>query len=169
MADLDQYIETLQRVITDKCLVITDGELESPHPIILWVNYQFEYLTGYTLNELVGQSPRILQGPKTDRATLDRLKKELSEGKTFDGGIINYRKDGSEFYKVWRIAPIKDKTGKTIYYFAVHQESSPENYKETLKNIIELQQDILSKLNASAIVQQNIISTLDSMAEKKPV
>jgi PAS domain S-box-containing protein len=148
MANLDHYIETLQRVITDKCLVITDGLLDKPHPLILWANHHFETLTGYAIEEIQGHSPRVLQGPKSDRATLDRLKKELLDGKTFEGGVINYRKDGTEFYKVWRIAPILDKNGKTIYYFAVHQESSPENYKITLKKIIELQVNILGKLDA---------------------
>ncbi len=49
-------------------------------------------MTGYLPEEVIGKTPRILQGPKTDRAILDRLKRRLIEGQAFFGHSINYRK-----------------------------------------------------------------------------
>jgi hypothetical protein len=50
--ELQCYINELQKIHTDKCLVITDNQLDKPHPMILWANSHFEELTGYTLEEL---------------------------------------------------------------------------------------------------------------------
>ena len=52
-------------------------------------------MTGYAPEELLGKTPRILQGPKTDRALLDRLRVDLSTSGRFEGEGANYRKDGA--------------------------------------------------------------------------
>src|ERR671933_2004442 len=79
-------------------IVITSTEMTFPGPEIIFVNKAFTKMTGYTAQEVLGQSPRILQGPKTDRAVLDRLLENLRQGQIFYGEAINYRKDGTEFY-----------------------------------------------------------------------
>jgi PAS domain S-box-containing protein len=144
---LNFYIDFLDKEYPRQCLVLTTPFLEKPHPQIIWVNEAFEKLTGYTLAELKGNSPRALQGNATDRATLDRLKKTLQDGLIFEGSILNYRKDGTPFKKAWRIAPILDEQGKLVYYFAVHQEMKPEDqYESIMWRVAEIQKDILGKL-----------------------
>jgi PAS domain S-box-containing protein len=64
-------------------------------------------LTGYAADELLGQSPRVLQGPSTDRNETARLGQLLREGKPFEGQAVNYRKDGSPFMMSWRVEPVK--------------------------------------------------------------
>jgi PAS domain S-box-containing protein len=148
MKNLQYYINELKKIHTKKCLVITDNQLEKPHPIILWANKEMEKLTGYTLEELKANSPRVLQGPDTDRKTLDRLRATLERGAIFEGGIVNYRKNGTKFYKAWRIAPIKDDDGKVLYYFAVHKETTPEECQKALQKIAKLQNDVLARLGS---------------------
>ena len=61
-------------------VLITDADLTSPGPNILYANAAFCRLTGYSVEELVGRSPRLLQGPRTDRAVLDDLRLKLERG-----------------------------------------------------------------------------------------
>jgi diguanylate cyclase (GGDEF)-like protein/PAS domain S-box-containing protein len=80
-------------------------------------------MTGYAPEEVVGKTPRILQGPKTDRAELDRLRRHLSRGEPFDGGeAINYRKDGSEYVVNWHIVPLRDDAGEVTHWLAGQQD-----------------------------------------------
>src|SRR5690606_29225144 len=87
-------------------ILITDIQMQQGGPRIVYVNDGFTKMTGYTRDEVIGKTPRILQGPKTDRNTLDTLKKSLIEGHSFFGQAVNYRKDGSEFINQWDIHPI---------------------------------------------------------------
>jgi len=105
-------------------IVITDAQLERPGPRILFVNPAFTKMTGYTAKEAIGETPRILQGPKTDKAVLSRLYQNLSRGETFEGEAINYRKDGEEFTLEWQVAPIRDATGTTTHFVAVQHDIS---------------------------------------------
>ena len=91
---------------------------------IIYANPACCELTGYGLDELIGKSPSILQGTKTDPAVLDRLNAEVSEGKLFHGQAVNYRKDGSEFMMEWKIVPIRDEKDEVSHYLAIQRDVS---------------------------------------------
>jgi len=103
-------------------IIITDGQLEAPGPRILFVNDAFCVMTGYSREEATGKTPRILQGPKTDRALLDRLKKNLMEQGHFFGETTNYGKDGSEFLLEWRISSVLNADGNVTHYVAIQRD-----------------------------------------------
>ena len=65
------------------------------------------HLTGYAASEVIGQTPRILQGPATDPDVISRLVAALRAGVKFEGRAINYRKDGTPFIMHWRVVPIR--------------------------------------------------------------
>lgn len=73
---------------------------------IVYVNPAFCEMTGYDLEELLGKSPKLLQGEKTEQHVLDDLKYKIEAGKVFHGKTKNYRKDGSDFIMEWKIVPI---------------------------------------------------------------
>jgi len=85
---------------------------------ILYVNPAFTELTGYSFDEVAGQDPGILQGPKTDQKLLERLREKLDSGETFHGKTVNYRKNGSEFIMEWKIFPITDSEKRTTHFLA---------------------------------------------------
>jgi two-component system sensor histidine kinase/response regulator len=114
----------------NESIMITDAELDLPGPRVVFVNSAHFRMTGYTAAEAIGTTPRIMQGPRTDRAVLDQLRRDLSEGNPFEGQIINYRKDGTEFDLEWRIAPIRDKTGKTTHFVAIQRDVTERNRVE---------------------------------------
>ena len=85
----------------DICIVVTDKDLEAPGPRILYVNKKWEEITGYSKEEVLGKSPRILQGPNSCRETLGKLKDCLKNGQKFEGTTINYTKDGTQVDMAW--------------------------------------------------------------------
>jgi PAS domain S-box-containing protein len=111
-------------------IVITDAEVNLPGPRILFVNPAFTKMTGYTAKEAIGQTPRILQGRRTDKTVLNRLRHNLEQGEAFEGETINYRKDGMEFNLEWQIAPIRDALGKTTHFVAIQRDITARKMAE---------------------------------------
>jgi diguanylate cyclase (GGDEF)-like protein/PAS domain S-box-containing protein len=103
-------------------VMVTDADLDAPGPRILYVNDAFTRMTGWTPGDLVGRTPRVLQGPATDRETLDRLRDDLREHGSFQGQAVNYRRDGTPFVMEWSIASIRDGDGAPAFYVAVQRD-----------------------------------------------
>jgi PAS domain S-box-containing protein len=89
--------------------LITDATTEGE---VIYANKAFQKLTGYDPSEIIGQTPRILQGVGTDKKVIERLAVALKSGTDFEGKAINYKKDGTPFIMYWRVLPIK--VGKKI-------------------------------------------------------
>ncbi|MGD8366008.1 MAG: PAS domain-containing protein [Desulfobacterales bacterium] len=102
---------------------IVISEAGPGYPIV-YVNPAFCQLTGYGPHEVIGKSPRMLQGPQTDVEVIRRLEENLAAGRLFHGQAINYRKDGSEFMMEWKIAPIRDDRGEISHYIAIQRDVS---------------------------------------------
>lgn len=106
----------------DEALVITDADLEPPGPRISFVNRGFERMTGYSAVEVIGRSPRLLQGPATDRRVLEQMKAQLQAGRVCAGSTVNYRKDGTAYHVEWNIAPIRDADGRVTHFLSVQRD-----------------------------------------------
>ena len=111
-------------------IMITDAELNPPGPKIIFVNPAFTQMTGYSTEEVIGKTPRILQGPHTDKNVLKRLRKNLERGEVFEGEAIQYRKDGTEYDQEWQIAPLRDDTGKITHYVGIQHDISGQRKLE---------------------------------------
>jgi len=103
-------------------VLITDAQLALPGPRVVFVNPAFTKMTGYTEEEIIGKTPRILQGPQTDENVLSRLRQQLGRGEMFEGEAINYRKDGTPFDLEWQAAPIRDAAGQVTHYLAFQRD-----------------------------------------------
>jgi len=105
-------------------VMITDAALDPPGPVIRYVNARCEAMTGYGAAELIGRTPRILQGPETDRAELDRLRRELKERQHFIGATTNYRRNGEPFPMQWIILPIRGADGAVTHWLSIQRDSA---------------------------------------------
>ena len=101
-------------------ILITDATASGK---ITYANKAFKKLTGHDPSEVIGKTPRILQGPGTDKTVINRLALALKSGGKFEGKAINYKKDGTPFIMYWRVLPIK--VGKKIEaWLAIQREGS---------------------------------------------
>ena len=103
-------------------IIITEAALDEPGPRIEYVNGAFTRMTGYGIEEIVGKTPRVLQGPRTDRNLLTRLRADLEANESFHGETVNYRKDGGEYFVEWRITPLRDNDGKLSKWVAIQRD-----------------------------------------------
>ena len=103
-------------------VMVTTTDLESPGPFIVYVNPAFERMTGWSRKEVLGRSPRFLQGPGTDHGIFSDLRERLGSGRKWQGQTINYRKDRSEFVMEWSIVPIRDARGTVYRYLSVQRD-----------------------------------------------
>jgi len=101
-------------------ILITDASKDGK---IVFANKAFKTLTGHNPGDVIGQTPRILQGPGTDKKVTERLSAALKSGRKFEGKAINYKKDGTPFIMFWRVLPVK--VGKTIVaWVAIQREGA---------------------------------------------
>lgn len=87
-------------------------------------------MTGYSEAEILGKTPRLLQGPNTDRSIFKDLKKTLRNRDIFFGEAINYRKDGTEFWNQWHIEPIINDDGNLTHYIAIQRDVTAKKKAE---------------------------------------
>jgi len=101
-------------------ILITDATDEGQ---IIYANKAFKKLTGHDPAEVIGKTPRILQGVGTDSEVIDRLSAALKSGGEFEGKAINYKNDGTPFIMYWRVLPIK--VGEKVEaWLAIQREGS---------------------------------------------
>lgn len=113
----EKVLQVLMEASYDSIL-ITDATALAK---IIYANNAFKTLTGYAPSEVIGKTPRILQGPGTDRKVIARLGKALKKGGKFEGRAINYRKDGTPFIMYWRVLPVKV-ASQTKLWIAIQRE-----------------------------------------------
>jgi len=100
-------------------LLITDAE-----GTIAYSNKAFTKLTGYDQADVIGKSPKLLQGPGTCKKVLARLKESMQRGDgDYEGSAINYRKNGTPFIMHWRVVPVKV-GGEIKAWVAIQREGS---------------------------------------------
>ena len=117
-------------------IVITDAKFEQDGPHVLFCNDAFCQMTGYEQAELVGKSLRILQGPKTDKAVIDKLRHCLHAGEFFHGRAINYKKDSSPYIVEWNISAVYDDDGEICNFVSVQSNLTEQVTAQQQRDIL---------------------------------
>ena len=123
----EERLRLLESVVVhaNDAVLISEAEpIDNPGPRIIYANAAFTRMTGYNLEEVIEQTPRILQGPKTDRKSLDKIRVALQNLEPVVVELINYRKDGSEFWVEISIVPVADETGCYTHWVSLQRDIS---------------------------------------------
>jgi PAS domain S-box-containing protein len=116
--------------LNDIVMITETSPLEEPGPRIVFVNDAFERRTGYLREEVLGRSPRFLQGPNTQRAELDRIGAAMREMKPVRAELINYKKNGEEFWLDLDMVPIADDKGRFTHFVAIERDITKRKLAE---------------------------------------
>ncbi len=117
-----RLLEACLAQLNDAVLITEAAPLDAPGPRIVFVNAACERLAGYSRTELIGASPRLLQGPGTDRAELDRIRSALQMGAPVRAELINYRKDGAAYWVEINLAPVFSAAGRVTHFVAIERD-----------------------------------------------
>jgi diguanylate cyclase (GGDEF)-like protein/PAS domain S-box-containing protein len=137
----------------DDIIIVTEADdVEEPSgPKIVYVNKAFERLTGYTAKEVIGDTPRILQGKFTDQAAKDRIKAALNKKEAVREILLNYSKAGKPYFLDMNIIPLKNREGVVTHFAAIERDVTEQTFyaeqlekrnrdlkqlKENLQNVV---------------------------------
>jgi PAS domain S-box-containing protein len=117
----EQSLQKLSRAVeqTANAVLITDRD-----GVIEYINPWFTKMTGYTPDELVGRTPRILKSSLTSRETHKALWDTLLSGKEWHGKLHNIKKNGEPYWCLEAISPLKNEAGDVTHFVAITEDSS---------------------------------------------
>ncbi|KAF5821473.1 putative protein kinase AGC-RSK-2 family [Helianthus annuus] len=121
---------TLERI--EKNFVITDPRL--PDNPIIFASDSFLELTEYSREEILGRNCRFLQGPETDRSTVQKIREAIDNQTEVTVQLINYTKSGKKFWNLFHLQPMRDQKGEVQYFIGVQLDGS--QHVEPLHNCI---------------------------------
>jgi PAS domain S-box-containing protein len=129
----ENWLRLLESVIVNAndAVVITEAApVELPGPKIIYVNQAFTRMMGYAPEEVIGKTPRILQGPNTDWKTLQTIRSALKQWQPKIVEVINYHKNGSEVWIELSIFPVADRSGRYFYWVALQRDITQRKLTE---------------------------------------
>ncbi|CAI9102565.1 OLC1v1000855C1 [Oldenlandia corymbosa var. corymbosa] len=115
--ELKDALSSLQQTF-----VVSDAT--KPDCPIMYASSGFFDMTGYSSKEVIGRNCRFLQGPETDQDEVDKIRTAVRTGKSYCGRLLNYKKDGTPFWNLLTVTPIKNDKGKVIKFIGMQVEVS---------------------------------------------
>jgi diguanylate cyclase (GGDEF)-like protein/PAS domain S-box-containing protein len=108
--------------LNDIVIITEAGPFRAPGPRIVFVNEAFERHTGYRPDEVLGRTPRLLQGPRTQRSELDRIRAAMEQWQPARVDLINYKKNGDPFWVDLEVSPVWDVERRLTHWVAVGRD-----------------------------------------------
>lgn len=117
----------LSRIVqqTEDTVVVTNRD-----GVIEYVNPAFERLTGYTKEEALDKTPRVIKSDLHDQHFYKNMWNTILKGEVFQGEIANRKKNGELFYEVKTITPLRDATGNITHFVATGKDITQHKLDE---------------------------------------
>jgi PAS domain S-box-containing protein len=161
----EHHLRLLESVVTHAkdSILITEAEpFDEPGPRILYVNKAFTNMTGYLPEEVIGKTPRILQGPKTDKQELKRLSEALHKWETCEVTVLNYKKNGEEFWLNFCLVPVADEKGWYTHWISIERDVTQKKNEEMLRGLLT---DISYIFNTRDNLQEAIAKSMVGLGD----
>jgi PAS domain S-box-containing protein len=137
---------------------------------LIYANRGFEQLTGYSAEGVRGRNCRFLQGPDTDPATTDEIRRAIREGRESVVEILNYRIDGTPFWNRLSITPVRNEAGVVTHFIGVQSDvTARRNAEEALRQakseLEKINRRMKRDLETAASIQQSYLPPRNPSAE----
>ncbi len=164
----EQRLRLLETVITESkdAVMITDIDIsENEIPNIIFVNSAFSDMTGYAADDVIGKSPMMFFGKKSDIFEYDKLKTAIQEYKECLVETIFYKKNGKEFWVNFSMIPVTNKDGEHSHWVSIQRDVTEEKIKEKEREqlIRELTQNNKDLKQFSYITSHNLRAPLSNL------
>lgn len=164
----EQRLRLLETVITQTkdAVMITDIDTTvEVIPNIIFVNSAFTDMTGFKSEEVIGKSPVMFFGPKSDILEFDKLKTAIQEYKECYVETISYKKSGEEFWINFSMIPVTNKDGEHSHWISIQRDVTEEKNKEKEREqlIRELTQNNKDLKQFSYITSHNLRAPLSNL------
>ena len=114
----------------DAILISLAEPIDQPGPRVIYANETFSKQTGYSQEDIIGNNPRILQGPDTDLATLARIRKGLAAWQPVREEVLNYKKNGETFWQELNIFPVPNEAGQFTHWVSIQRDITERKVAE---------------------------------------
>ena len=112
-----------ERILSSAVAAVGEGvSISNEEGAVLFVNEAFSVITGYSPEDVQGKNLRLLQGEGTDPKTVESIRKAILEGGIFQGQILNYKKDGTPFWNLLTISPVRDDGGRLVEFVGIQRD-----------------------------------------------
>ncbi len=118
---------------------------------IIYVNDAFERMTGFTRDEAIGQTPSILQGPRTQRSELHRIQKAFETHSPVRAELINYKKSGEEYWLELDIVPLENGGGEVTHFVAVQRDITDRKRAEDALRVSEARFRLIAEATGNTV------------------
>jgi PAS domain S-box-containing protein len=132
-ASVEEMLRKLTRALeqTGDSVMLTDRD-----GVIEYVNAAFEQMTGFSSEEAVGSTPRLINSGRHDRRFFERLWATILSGETFRTVFVNKTKDGREYYEDGIITPLRDSQGNITHFVSTGRDiTKSKRIEETLRRL----------------------------------
>jgi PAS domain S-box-containing protein/diguanylate cyclase (GGDEF)-like protein len=117
-SDIDQSIDYASAVLSSPSGIVITDPLKADNPIV-FVNPAFTELTGYSSAEAIGRNCRFLQGPLSNPKVISEIGVAVAQGHSVRTELLNYRKDGAQFWTDLAINPTRDGSGDLVGFVGI--------------------------------------------------
>jgi PAS domain S-box-containing protein len=164
----EQRLKLLETVITQSkdSILITEANSASHRiPKIVYVNPAFSEMSGYQSNEIIGKSPNIFKGPKSDSDELKKLLRAIKNEEECLIETISYTKQKEEYWVRFSMIPIFNNEGIISHWISIQTDITDEKKLETEKEhlIRELTQNNKDLKQFSYITSHNLRAPLSNL------
>ncbi|WP_229110146.1 PAS domain-containing protein [Halapricum desulfuricans] len=126
----EQDLWLKNRAMDNAPIGITIADADNPDRSLIYVNDQFEQLTGYSKDEALGANCRFLQGADTDPAAVREMRDAIDAQESVRVQIRNYREDGTEFWNQVTLAPVRNADGDVTHYIGFQEDVTEQVVRE---------------------------------------
>ena len=106
----------------DVVIVTEASPIDAPGPKIIYVNDAFTETTGYSAEEVIGETPRIFQKEGTDKEELSKIREALEKKEPVRVTLRNFSKTGKEYWVDISILPLRDSEGEVTHFASIQRD-----------------------------------------------